>query len=246
MGTCAGGAADGGRGVRINKYLAMAGVCSRRAADRLIGQKRVLIDGRTAKPGDRVFDGQKVALDKTPVFIDDEEIYIAFYKPRGVVCTTADEENGKKIKNAVDFIGYEKRIYPIGRLDMDSEGLLLLTNQGDAMEKILRGSNGHEKEYFVRVDHKITDEFIKEMGRGVPVLGVKTKKCKVWKEDDESFHIILTQGLNRQIRRMCAYFGYEVSYLRRDRIMNITLSGLKRGEYRRLTDREAKVLKSQL
>ena len=145
--------------------------------------------------------------------------------------------------NVIDYIGYNKRIYPAGRLDQSSEGLLLLTNQGEVMEKILRSRYGHEKEYFVRTDKRITDSFIDKMGKGVPVLGTVTKPCKVWKEDNYSFHIILTQGLNRQIRRMCGYFGYKVVYLRRDRVMNITLDGLKKGQYRLLDKEEAAVLK---
>ncbi len=148
--------------------------------------------------------------------------------------------------NVIDYIGYSKRIYPVGRLDQSSEGLLLLTNQGDVMEQILRSRYGHEKEYFVRTDHKVTDSFIEKMGKGVPVLDTVTKPCKIWKEDNYSFHIILTQGLNRQIRRMCEYFGYKVVYLRRDRVMNITLDGLKKGRYRNLTKEEIKTLKKQL
>ena len=214
-------------GIRINKYLSEAGVCSRREADRLVDAGRVCIDGVTAVSGAKVCDGQTVTLD-------------------GIVCTTATEENGEKIKNVVEYINYDKRIYPVGRLDQASEGLLLMTNQGDVMEKILRSRYGHEKEYFVKVDHKVTDEFLKKMGEGVPILDTVTKPCKVWKEDDFSFHIILTQGLNRQIRRMCEYFGYRVVHLRRDRIMNITLDGLKKGRYRKLTLREVSELKKML
>ncbi len=233
-------------GVRINKFLSEAGVCSRREADRMLEKGRICIDGRVAKQGERVRNGQHVTVDGREVKKEEEEIYLAFYKPKGIVCTTAHEENGEKIKNVVEYIGYKKRIYPIGRLDQASEGLLLMTNQGDVMEKILRSRYEHEKEYFVKVDHKVTDEFLKNMGKGVPIFDTVTKPCKVWKEDDYSFHIILTQGLNRQIRRMCEYFGYRVVHLRRDRVMNITLAGLKKGRYRELTLKEIAELKKQL
>ncbi len=233
-------------GVRINKFLSEAGVCSRREADRMLGEGRICIDGIHAKAGTKVMPGQHVTVDGVAVSKEEEEIYIAFYKPKGVVCTEASEENGSKIMNVIEYIGYNKRIYPVGRLDKMSEGLLLLTNQGDIMEKVLRSRYGHEKEYFVKVDHKVTDSFIDKMGKGVPVLDTVTKPCKVWKEDDFSFHIVLTQGLNRQIRRMCEYFGYRVVYLRRDRVMNITLEGLKKGRYRHLSEKEVAVLKKQL
>ena len=233
-------------GIRINKYLSEAGVCSRREADRIIEKGAVCIDGKTASAGDRVLEGQSVTVNGKRVSKEQEEIILAFYKPKGIVCTTADKENGEKVKNVVDYIGYKKRIYPIGRLDQASEGLLLMTNQGDIMEKILRSRYNHEKEYFVKVDHKLDDKFIKGMSSGVPILDTVTKPCKIWKEDDYSFHIILTQGLNRQIRRMCEYFGYRVVYLRRDRIMNIKLDGLKKGRYRQLTQKEISELKKQL
>lgn len=233
-------------GIRINKYLSEAGVCSRREGDRLIQEGRVALDGRLAVPGDRVFPHQEVLVDGKAVKKEEEEIFLAFYKPKGIVCTTAVEENGEKIKNVVEYIDYPKRVYPVGRLDQASEGLILLTNQGEAMDRILRSRYEHEKEYFVRVNHKIEDSFLEGMAKGVPVLDVVTKPCKVWKEDDMSFHIIITQGLNRQIRRMCEYFGYRVTYLRRDRVMNITLEGLKKGRYRRLTAEEIRELKREL
>lgn len=233
-------------GIRINKFLSEAGVCSRREGDRMLEQGRVCIEGEVARPGDRVLSGQRVTVDGKMVTKEEEEIFLAFYKPRGIVCTTAVEENGEKIKNVVEYIGYPKRIYPVGRLDQSSEGLLLLTNQGEAMEKILRSRYDHEKEYFVKVDHRITEEFLREMSRGVPILDTVTKPCKVWREDDFSFHIIITQGLNRQIRRMCEYFGYRVTFLRRDRVMNITLEGLKKGRYRHLTREEVTTLKRGL
>ena len=234
------------KGIRINKFLSEAGICSRREADRIIKDGRICIDGVCVAAGTKVYHGQKVTVDGKPIVKEEEEIYIAFYKPRGIVCTTADTENGNKVMNVVDYIGYNKRIYPIGRLDQSSEGLLLLTNQGDIMEKILRSRYEHEKEYFVKTNNKITNNFIKGMANGVPILDTVTKPCKVWKEDDYSFHIILTQGLNRQIRRMCEYFGYKVVYLRRDRVMNITLNSLKKGRYRHLTNKEITELKRQL
>lgn len=233
-------------GIRINKYLSEAGVCSRREGDRILSEGRVTIDGKIAEPGMRVLAGQKVCVDGKQVAKEEEEIFLAFYKPRGIVCTTANKENGEKVKNVVEYISYPKRIYPVGRLDQASEGLLLMTNQGEVMEKILRSRYEHEKEYYVRVDHKITDDFLEKMAQGVPVLDTVTKPCRIWKEDETSFHIIITQGLNRQIRRMCEYFGYKVMYLRRDRIMNITLDGLKKGRYRHLTSKEIKELKRQL
>lgn len=233
-------------GVRINKYLSEAGVCSRREADRMLEEGRICIDGLPARPGTRVMPGQLVTVDGKRISKEEEEIFLAFYKPKGVVCTTADSENGEKIVNVVEYIDYPKRVYPVGRLDQNSEGLLILTNQGDIMEKILRSRYGHEKEYFVKVNKKVTDEFLKGMAGGVPILDTVTKPCKVWKEDDYSFRIILTQGLNRQIRRMCEHFDYRVVMLRRDRVMNITLDGLKKGRYRKLTAKEIVDLKKQL
>lgn len=237
---------SGGAGVRINKYLSGAGVCSRREGDRLLEQGRICIDGRTAVPGMRVLPGQAVTVDGRSVRWEEEEIYLAFYKPKGIVCTTASSENGEKIVNVVEYIDYPKRVYPVGRLDQNSEGLLLLTNQGDVMEKILRSRYGHEKEYFVKVSQKVTDEFLRRMSSGVPILDTVTKPCRVWREDDYSFHIILTQGLNRQIRRMCEALDYRVVQLRRDRVMNITLAGLRKGRYRSLTGEEIRELKKQL
>lgn len=233
-------------GIRINKYLSEAGVCSRREADRMIEQGRILIDGISASPGQRVETGQSVTVDGKQVSLEEEEIYLAFYKPKGIVCTTADTENGEKIANVVDYIQYPKRVYPVGRLDRNSEGLLLLTNQGDVMEKILRSRYGHEKEYFVKVNRRVTDSFLNKMSRGVEILDTVTKPCKVWKESEDSFHIILTQGLNRQIRRMCEALGYRVVMLRRDRVVNITLKGLTKGRYRNLTPEEVRELKRQL
>lgn len=233
-------------GIRLNKYLSEAGLCSRREADRILAEGRICVDGLPAVMGQRVQSGQLVTLDGKPVQPEEEEIYLAFYKPKGIVCTTADRENGERICNVIEYIHYPKRVYPVGRLDQASEGLLLLTNQGEVMEKILRSRYHHEKEYFVKVDHKISDETLHQMGKGVPILDTMTKPCKIWRETEDSFHIILTQGLNRQIRRMCDYFGYRVVHLRRDRVMNITLQGLKKGRYRELTVSEVRALKKEL
>lgn len=233
-------------GIRINKFLSEAGVCSRRQADLMVSEGRVTLDGRLPEAGERVMPGQKVMVDGKEVKKEEEEIYLAFYKPKGIVCTTATEENGEKIQNVVDYVNYPKRVYPVGRLDQASEGLLLLTNQGEVMEKILRSRYEHEKEYFVRVDHDVTEEFLKGMSKGVPILDTVTKPCRIWREDETSFHIIITQGLNRQIRRMCEYFGYRVTYLRRDRVVNITLDGLKKGRYRKISSDEIAALKREL
>lgn len=230
-------------GIRINKFLSEAGVCSRREGDRWILEGRIAIDGKTALPGDRVQEGQTVTVDGNRVEKEQEEIILAFYKPKGVICTTAESQHGEKVVNVVEYIDYPKRIYPVGRLDMDSEGLLLMTNQGELMDKILRSRYEHEKEYFVRVDKRLCEDFLRGMEKGVPILDTVTKPCRVWQEDETGFHIVITQGLNRQIRRMCEYFGYKVLYLRRDRIMNITLKGLRKGRYRELTVREKEELK---
>ena len=233
-------------GIRINKFLSEAGVCSRREGDRLIQEGRIAVDGKVAVRGARVMPDQTVTVDGRKIQKEEEEILLAFYKPRGIVCTTAVSQHGEKVVNVVEYINYPKRIYPVGRLDMDSEGLLLMTNQGGMMDKILRSRYEHEKEYFVRVNKKIDEAFLKGMAQGVPILDTVTKPCKIWKEDETGFHIIITQGLNRQIRRMCEYFGYRVEYLRRDRVMNITLEGLRKGRYRKLTGQEIKELKRQL
>lgn len=234
------------QGIRINKYLSEAGVCSRREGDRMLEQGRVCIDGFPAVPGARVLSGQAVTVDGKRVSKEEEEIYLAFYKPKGIVCTTANQENGEKVVNVIDYIDYPKRVYPVGRLDQNSEGLLLLTNQGEVMEKILRSRFGHEKEYFVRVNKSVSDDFLEKMSSGVPILDTVTKPCKIWREGEDSFHIILTQGLNRQIRRMCEALDYRVIQLRRDRVVNITLDGLRKGRYRRLTPEEIGEMKKRL
>ena len=221
-------------GVRINKFLGDAGVCSRREADTLIAQGKVTIDGVVAEMGSRVFANQKVTLNGKEVKKLEEQVLIAFYKPQGVVCTTDTREPD----NVIDFLNYGKRIYPIGRLDKDSEGLLLLTNDGDIVNKILRAGNHHEKEYLVTVNKQITPEFLKGMASGVPILDTVTKPCVIEQTGKNSFKIILTQGLNRQIRRMCEYFDYRVLTLKRVRIMHIQLGHLKPGTYRNLTEGE--------
>ena len=220
--------------VRLNKYISETGFCSRREADKLIEQGRVKIDGVKATTGMKVSKGQSVSIDGKSLKVENEFVYIALNKPVGITCTTESKIKG----NIVDFINHEKRIFPIGRLDKDSQGLIFMTNDGDIVNKILRAGNNHEKEYIVTVNKPITDEFIKGMSNGVPILGTVTKKCLVKKESKNSFRIILTQGLNRQIRRMCEYFGYEVKKLERIRIMNVSLGNLKIGSWRYLTKKE--------
>lgn len=220
--------------VRLNKYISETGFCSRREADKLIEQGRVKIDGVKASTGMKVSKGQSVSIDGKPLKVENELVYIALNKPVGIICTTESKIKG----NIVDFINHEKRIFPIGRLDKDSQGLIFMTNDGDIVNKILRAGNNHEKEYIVTVNKPITDEFIKGMSNGVPILETVTKKCLVKKESKNSFRIILTQGLNRQIRRMCEYFGYEVKKLERIRIMNVSLGNLKIGSWRYLTKKE--------
>ena len=221
-------------GTRINKFLSEAGVCSRREADRALEAGQIRIGGRVAVLGDRVQENDTVYYKGKPVRREEERILIAFHKPRGIVCTTSKKEG----INIVDFIGYPKRIYPVGRLDKDSTGLILLTNDGDIVNKMMRAGNFHEKEYVVTVNRDITDDFIVQMSEGVPILDTVTRECKVWKTGAREFHIVLTQGLNRQIRRMCEALGYRVKMLKRIRIMNISLGELKEGTYRDVTDAE--------
>lgn len=229
-------------GVRINKYLGDAGVCSRREADKFIEQGKVTIDGVVAEMGSRVFPGQKVTFNGKELKKQEEQVLIAFYKPVGIVCTTDTREPD----NVIDFLNYGKRIYPIGRLDKDSEGLLLLTNDGDIVNKILRAGNHHEKEYLVTVNKPLTPEFLKGMAGGVPILDTVTKPCTIEQTGKCSFKIILTQGLNRQIRRMCEYFDYRVLSLKRVRIMHIQLGHLKPGTYRNLSEGELERLQTVL
>ena len=230
---------------RLNKYLSEAGYCSRRAADKLIDEGRVTINGIVPEMGTRVLIGDEVKVDGKTILNDTEKrTYIAFNKPVGIVCTT---DTGVEKDNIIDYINYPSRIFPIGRLDKDSEGLILLTDDGDIVNKILRASNNHEKEYIVTVDKPISQTFIQRMAGGIPLeeLGKTTKPCKVEKLSTFEFKIILTQGLNRQIRRMCEYLNYEVQSLKRTRIMNIHLK-CEVGSYRDLTEEELLTLNKTL
>lgn len=222
--------------LRLNKAISDTGFCSRREADRVIEEGRVTINGRTGVLGDRVTSQDDIRVDGRRIKFknQDEAVYIAFNKPRGITCTTERHIQG----NIIDYIRHPKRIFPIGRLDKPSEGLIFLTSNGDIVNKILRAGNNHEKEYIVTVNKPITPEFIKKMGNGVPVLDTITAKCFIKKESDYVFKIILTQGLNRQIRRMCEYLNYEVTKLKRTRIMNISLNNIPLGKWRNLTREE--------
>ncbi len=220
--------------MRINRFLSDAGVCSRREADRLISAGRVTIDGIPAKLGDQADEKQKICVDGRTIAGRKQDILLAFHKPRGIVCTSDHRER----KNVIDYINYPSRIYPVGRLDKDSEGLLLLTNQGEIVNKIIRGSNAHEREYLVKVNHTIEPVFLEQMRRGIPILDTVTRPCTVTQTGPRTFRIVLTQGLNRQIRRMCAYCGYDVVRLRRIRIMNIRLGDLPSGAWREITVEE--------
>ncbi len=228
--------------IRINKYLSDSGFCSRREADTHVAAGEVFIDGEKAEMGSKVMPGQTVTVNGKPVELVEKQVLIAFYKPVGIVCTTDRREPD----NIVDYINYETRIYPIGRLDKASEGLILLTNDGDIVNKILRAGNNHEKEYQVEVNKPLTPEFIAGMSNGVPILDTITKPCKITPTGKTTFNIVLTQGLNRQIRRMCEYFDYRVLSLRRIRIMHINLGRLNPGTYRNLTDWELEELKEVL
>ncbi len=221
-------------GVRLNRFISEAGVASRRAADRVVEDGRVTINGRIAVLGDKVLDGDVVAVDGKPVSRKSADIVIAFNKPRGITCTSSPDDPD----NVIGYIGYPERIYSIGRLDKDSEGLLLLTNNGDLANAVMRSRGEHEKEYVVTVDHDITDRFVRRMSEGVEILGRRTKRCEVEKLSDREFRIVLRQGLNRQIRRMCGSLGYTVVRLVRVRIMNIGLGDLPSGRYRDLTEEE--------
>ncbi len=227
--------------VRLNKYISEAGVCSRREADRLIEAGEVTVDGEPAVLGMKVGEGQTVRVRGKVILPEEADIFLAFYKPRGLVCTTEERDGAE---NIYQFIGYPKRIFSMGRLDRDSEGLLILTNRGDAADAVMRGANRHEKEYLVETDREVMDDFLKEMRSGVFLeeLGVTTRPCEAEKTGKHSFSVILTQGLNRQIRRMCETLGYRVISLKRVRVMNITIKGLAPGEYRRLTEEEVRQL----
>lgn len=221
---------------RLNKYISESGICSRREADRYIEQGHVFINGRRAVMGDRVSAGDKVRVNGLEIEPKkaEQSVFIAFNKPVGITSTT---EAGVR-DNIVSYVNHSERIFPIGRLDKDSQGLIFLTNNGDIVNKILRAGNQHEKEYVVTVNKPVTDQFIEGMANGVPMLGTMTKKCVVTKEAPLIFRIILIQGLNRQIRRMCEHFGYEVIKLERVRIMNVSVKGIPPGEWRELTEPE--------
>lgn len=220
--------------IRLNKYLSEAGVCSRREADRLVEEGKVLIDGVPARMGQKVSDENHITVNGRAVARKEKPVLLAVNKPAGIVCTTAKFDKD----NIVDYLKYPTRIYPIGRLDKDSEGLILMTNQGDLVNKILRGGNDHEKEYLVRINRPVTEEFLEQMRKGVPILDTVTKPCKAEKVEPYKFRIVLTQGLNRQIRRMCEALGVRVVSLKRVRIMNIRLEGLKPGQYRKIEGQE--------
>lgn len=227
--------------VRINKYLSQCGICSRREADRMIEAGRILINGENAVKGDMVQTGDCILVDGKEVTGQAREIVIAFHKPAGIICTTSRQDKN----NIIDFISFPERIYPVGRLDKDSTGLILLTNNGQLMDDILRGSNYHEKEYVVTLNHPMTPEIYAAMEQGVPILDTMTRPCRITHREGARFHIILTQGLNRQIRRMCEYFGYRVRILKRIRIMNIELGDLPEGKWRYLTKQELNRLKQE-
>lgn len=227
--------------VRLNKYLSEAGICSRREADRMIEAGQVLVDGKVALTGQKVLPSQRIEVKGQKAEREKEMVLLAVNKPRGVVCSTDDRWGDITIDA---FLNYPKRVFSIGRLDKDSEGLLLMTNNGEILNKIMRAGNYHEKEYIVDVNKEITDEFIQKMKKGVFLseLHIKTRPCKVKKLGEKQFSIILTQGLNRQIRRMCKETGYKVTRLKRVRIMNISLGDLATGQYRDVTDEEMNAL----
>lgn len=225
---------------RLNKFISESGICSRRDADRFIEQGNVFINGKRAQVGDQVSPKDKVKVNGQLVEAPDAEdfIFIALNKPTGIVSTTESSERN----NIADFVSHSTRIFPIGRLDKDSQGLIFMTNKGDLVNKILRAGNNHEKEYVVTVDKPLSSEAVTGMAAGVPMLGVTTKKCKIIQEGAQVFRVTLVQGLNRQIRRMCEYFGYEVTKLERVRIMNVSLKGIALGDWRDLTEQELGML----
>ena len=229
-------------GVRLNKYMAQSGYCSRREADRLIEEGRVRIDGRVGTLGDRVLPGMEVTVDGKALSGESEKVYILLNKPRGIVCTADPREP----MNVVDYLGLPTRVFPVGRLDKDSEGLLLLTSDGEIVNRMLRAAGGHEKEYEVTIDKPVTADFARKMMAGVPILDTVTLPCKLRKTGERSFNIVLVQGLNRQIRRMCEALGANVTHLRRVRIMNLRLGRLQPGQWRELTEGELEALMEAL
>ncbi len=228
--------------VRLNKAISDSGYCSRREADSLIEKGRVSVNGEKSGLGDRVMPGDEVLVDGKLITKNSTEVFIMLNKPVGITCTTDTRFDD----NVVDFVNHPERIFPVGRLDKPSEGLLLLTNEGDIVNKILRAGNKHEKEYIVKVDRPVTDEFVRRMGSGIPILDTVTKRCVVERVSRFEFKIILVQGLNRQIRRMCEYLGYEVVALQRIRIMNLELGNLPIGQWRDLTTEELKTLRDSV
>ena len=228
--------------IRINKYLSQCGVCSRREADRMIDENRVTVNGKIAHKGDSISPDDSIFVDGKKIDFEEEEIIIAYNKPSGVVCTTSRREKN----NIIDAIQFGKRIYPVGRLDKESTGLILLTNNGQLMDDILRGRNCHEKEYEVTVNRPVKKEIFDAMEQGVPILNTITRPCKITHRSGKKFNIILTQGLNRQIRRMCEYFDFHVRTLKRIRIMSIELGDLKEGTWRALSQDEVIRLKEEL
>ena len=228
--------------IRLNKYLSDAGICSRRQADRWIEEKRITVNGETARTGMKIALDSEVCIDGKPIKKEEKKVLLAMNKPAGIVCTAEKREKN----NIVDYMKCPKRIYPVGRLDKDSTGLLLLTNDGELVNKIMRAGNYHEKEYLVSVNKPVTEEFCRKMSCGVAILDTVTRPCKVEKTGEKSFRIILTQGLNRQIRRMCETLGYRVLTLQRVRIMNIRLGSLKEGTWRSIEGKERKELDALL
>ena len=230
--------------IRINKYLSDIGVCSRREADRLTEAGRVTANGELVSTGMKILPDAEICIDGKPVKKQEKKILLLFHKPKGIVCSTRQQRNEMTV---TEYLDYPVRIYPIGRLDKDSEGLLLVTNNGDIINQIMRAGNYHEKEYLVTVDKPVTEEFVEQMSRGgIPVLDARTRPCKVEKIGKYRFRIILTQGLNRQIRRMCEYCGCRVKKLVRVRVMNIELGNLPKGQYRDVTEAEMQELYRQL
>jgi len=228
--------------INLNKFISSTGICSRREAEKLIINGQVTINKKPTQLGNRVFDGDEVRIDGRLLQPKPKTLYIAFNKPIGIVCTTDSKERN----NIINFINHPERLFPIGRLDKPSEGLIFLTNDGDIVNKILRAGNNHQKEYIVTVDKQITDSFINKMSNGIPVLGTTTKKCFVEQLSKNTFKIVLTQGLNRQIRRMCEYLSYNVTKLKRTRIMNVNLGKLKIGDWRELTSEEMQQINNMI
>ncbi|MBC7536511.1 MAG: 23S rRNA pseudouridine(2604) synthase RluF [Ferruginibacter sp.] len=228
--------------ISLNKYISDTGFCSRREADKFIGECRVTINGEDANKGNRVKEGDIVKIDGESLKKKMTPVYLVLNKPKGITCTTDTKDK----TNIIDFVNFKSRIFPIGRLDKPSEGLIFLTNDGDIVNKILRAGNGHEKEYVVTVDKKMDADFINNMRNGVRIMGTITNKCFVKQETDTRFRIILTQGLNRQIRRMCEALGFHVTSLKRIRIMNITISGLAPGKWRYFTSAEMDAVQEML